>query len=93
MEREKSRDCEKSRTESDNNKISEVLHAEQSFCLFIEGKEITIGHYKKKQGVTCFYCLGKSSLHFAISCFKHAQLGTLYLRKLERSPLWLVLNV
>ena len=43
--------------------------------------------------VPFFYCLEKSSRHFAISCFKHAQLGTLYLRKLERSPLWLVLNV
>ena len=45
------------------------------------------------EGFTYFYCLEKSSRHFAISCFKHAQLGTLYLRKLERSPLWLVLNV
>ena len=45
------------------------------------------------KGVTYFYGLKKSSRHFAISCFKHAQLGTLYLRKLERSPLWLVLNV
>ena len=45
------------------------------------------------EGVTYFYCLEKSSHHFVISCFKHAQLGTLYLRKLERSPLWLVLNV
>ena len=36
------------------------------FCtlsLFIEGKEITTGH-EKKEGVLCFYCLGKSFRHF-----------------------------
>ena len=30
---------------------------------FIEGKEITTGH-DKKEGVLCFYCLGKSFRHF-----------------------------
>ena len=36
------------------------------FCMlsrFIEGKEITTGH-DKKEGVLCFYCLGKSFRHF-----------------------------
>ena len=32
MERERSHDFLKSRTESDNNKVSEVLHPEQSFA-------------------------------------------------------------
>ena len=35
------------------------------------------------EGVTYFYGLKKSSRHFAISCFKHAQLGTLLPEKIR----------
>ena len=56
MELERSRDCDKSQTESNNNKISEALHAEQSFAGSKKAKkEITTGHDKKNREFICFY--------------------------------------
>ena len=55
MELERSRDCDKSQTESDNNKISEALHAEQSFASSKKAKkEITTGHDKKNRESLAF---------------------------------------
>ena len=70
MEHERSRDCDKSQTESDNNKISEALHAEQSIAaVHRRQRNNNCMDTTKKQGVICFYCLGELFRHFV---FEHA---------------------
>ena len=69
LEQERSHDCDKSWTESDNNKISEALHAEQSIAAVHRRQRNNNWTRQKKQGVICFYCLGELFRHFV---FEHA---------------------
>ena len=67
LERERTSDCDN--VDGTTRFVRFCISILSRVFRFIEGKEITTGQ-DKIEGVICFYCLGKSFRHFAISSFR-----------------------